>query len=129
MEQPECTKRTVDSAMDARIGMLLRIGMLTSAAVVSLGGVLFLLRHGRSTPDYRVFEGVPASLRTIPGITAGALHGNDLAIIQFGLLLLIATPVARVIFAVVAFVVQRDYLYVGISMIVLAVLLYSLIWY
>ena len=66
MEQPECTKRTVDSAMDARIGMLLRVGMLTSAVVVSLGGVLFLLRHGRSTPDYRVFEGVPASLRTIP---------------------------------------------------------------
>jgi uncharacterized membrane protein len=103
--------------------------MLTSAAVVLLGGALFLLRHGGSTPDYRVFEGVPPGLRTISGITSGALQGNDLAIIQFGLLLLIATPVARVIFSVFAFIVQRDYLYVGISMIVLSVLLYSLIWH
>ena len=48
------------------------------------------------------------------------------AIIQFGLLLLIATPVARVIFSAVAFAWERDYLYVAFTLAVLAVLTYSL---
>lgn len=118
-----------DSVIDARIGMLLRVGMFASATVILIGGVLFLVRHGHSIPDYRVFDGVPTDLRTITGITKGALNGKDLAIIQFGMLLLIATPVARVLFSVFAFLSERDYLYVSISTIVLMVLLYSLIWH
>lgn len=118
-----------DSLIDARIGMLLRVGMLTSAVVIFLGGALFLLHHGHSIPHYGVFQGIPENLRTLTGITSGALHGNDLAIIQLGLLLLIATPVARVLFSVFAFLSERDYLYVSISTIVLLVLCYSLIWH
>ena len=48
-------------------------------------------------------------------------------IIQFGLVLLIATPVARVAFSVAAFALQRDNTYVAITLIVLAVLLFSLL--
>ncbi len=48
------------------------------------------------------------------------------SVIQLGLLLLIATPIARVAFSVVAFAVQRDRVYVGLSAVVLAVLLWSL---
>jgi uncharacterized membrane protein len=117
-----------DSVLDAQIGILLRVGMLSAAAVILVGGVLFLLHHGRSIPDYRVFHGTPANLRSIGEITNGAIHGNDLSIIQFGILMLVATPVARVIFSVFAFAAERDYLYVTISGIVLLVLLYSLIW-
>jgi uncharacterized membrane protein len=47
-------------------------------------------------------------------------------LIQLGLLLLIATPVARVAFSVAAFAMQRDRLYVVVALIVLAVLMYSL---
>jgi Predicted membrane protein len=65
----------------------------------------------------------------VEGTLSAAFHGNPVAIIQFGLLLLIATPVARVIFAVFAFALQRDFLYVTISTIVLLTLLYSLIWH
>jgi uncharacterized membrane protein len=45
---------------------------------------------------------------------------------QLGLLLLIATPIARVMFSAVAFAMERDRMYVGFTLIVLAVLLYSL---
>jgi uncharacterized membrane protein len=48
------------------------------------------------------------------------------AIIQLGLLLLIATPVARVAFSAVAFAIEHDYMYVVITLIVLAILSYSL---
>jgi len=118
-----------DSVIDARIGMLLRVGMLASATVILSGGVLFLLRHGHSMIDYRLFRGAPPGLNTLSGIVSGATHGEALAIIQFGLLMLIATPVARVAFSVYAFLSERDYLYVLISVIVLVVLLYSLIWH
>jgi uncharacterized membrane protein len=94
---------------------------------VLLGGILYLVQHGSETPNYSQFHGVPDSLNTVSGIAAGALHGSALAIIQFGLLMLIATPVARVVFSVFAFLYERDYLYVVISAIVLAVLAYSLI--
>ena len=60
------------------------------------------------------------SLKTASGIVHGAAHGSGLSTIQLGLLLLIATPVARVIFAAVGFAIERDYLYVGITLVVLA---------
>lgn len=121
--------KTDDTVIDQRIGILLRVGMLLSAAVVLLGGILYLAQHGKAVPDYHVFHGAPRHLSTLSGIVSGAVQGNDLAIIQFGLLLLIATPVARVAFAVGAFALEKDYLYVAISAIVLCVLLYSLLWH
>jgi uncharacterized membrane protein len=48
-------------------------------------------------------------------------------IIQFGLLFLIATPIARVAFSVIAFALQRDRVYVSVTLIVLGLLLYSLV--
>jgi uncharacterized membrane protein len=118
-----------DSKLDARIGALLRAGTLSSAFVILLGGVFYLARHSYDRPDYRTFHGVPPQLHTFSGIFSGAFHGQSLAIIQLGLLMLIATPIARVLFSVAAFLAERDYLYVVVSAIVLAVLLYSLFWH
>ncbi len=117
-----------DSRMEAQVGMLLRIGVLSSAAVILLGGVLFLMHHGRSVVDFTVFSGTPQELRRPSSILLNALHGNDLAIIQCGILMLIATPVARVAFSIFVFLEERDFLYVTISALVLLILLYSLIW-
>lgn len=115
-----------DSALDAKIGTLLQVGVFSSAAVVLVGGVLYLLQQGGDRPEYSSFHGPPESLNTLSGIFHGAIHMHPLAIIQLGLLMLIATPVARVVFSVVAFLAERDYLYVVISALVLAVLVYSL---
>ncbi|HTV07961.1 MAG TPA: DUF1634 domain-containing protein [Candidatus Aquilonibacter sp.] len=115
-----------DTKLDASIGKLLRAGTLSSAFVILLGGVLYLVQHGHEIPDYRTFHGVPTPLHTLSGILSGAFHGESLAIIQLGLLMLIATPIARVLFSVIAFLAERDYLYVVVSGIVLAVLLYGL---
>jgi uncharacterized membrane protein len=121
--------KTDDTLLDRRISILLRTGMLISASVILLGGILFLVRQGSMVPNYHVFHGQPKELRSLTGILSGALHGHPLAIIQFGLLLLIATPVARVVFSVIEFALERDYLYVAISSIVLVVLLYSLVFH
>jgi uncharacterized membrane protein len=54
------------------------------------------------------------------------LAGQGRGIIQLGLLFLIATPVARVVFSIFAFSVQRDRLYVVVTLTVLAILMFSL---
>ena len=66
------------------------------------------------------------SLRSPADVLRGALHGDARAIIECGLVLLIATPVARVLFSVVAFALEKDRLYVVLTLIVFLILLYSL---
>jgi len=109
------------------IGNLLRGGVLLAATVVLLGGSLYLVHHGAEFPHYGSFRGEPEELRHIPGIVASAwaLHGRG--VIQLGLLLLIATPVARVVCAMAAFALQRDWLYVGVTAVVFSILVYSLL--
>ena len=107
-------------------GNLLRIGVLLAATVVLAGGILYLIRYGGGAPEYRVFRGEPAQLRSVPAIVQDAGSFNRRALIQFGLLLLIATPVTRVAFSVAAFAWQRDWTYVVVTLIVLGVLFYSL---
>lgn len=127
--RPPRSRADEDTQLDIHIGILLRTGMLVSALVILAGGILYLIQHGHDPTRYTAFRGIPPSLRSLSGIVTGTLHGDSLAIIQFGILLLIATPVARVVFSVVGFLMERDDLYVVISAIVLLVLLYSLIWH
>ena len=115
-----------DQEIEQAIGLLLRAGVLLAAAVVLAGGVVFLARHGRSSVDFRMFRGEPTDLRTVPGVVRQSLRLRGRGIIQLGLLLLLATPIARVAFSAVAFALQRDRLYVLVTLIVLAVLLFSL---
>jgi uncharacterized membrane protein len=116
-----------DQRVEEIIGDLLRAGVIIAASVVSLGGIVYLARHGAETPNYRVFLGEPADLRGVSGIIADARSFSGRGIIQLGLLLLVATPVARVIFSVAAFALQSDWTYVVITLIVLAALGYSLL--
>jgi len=115
-----------DERLARWIGNLLRVGVGTAAAVVLLGGVLYLARHGGEMPSYRVFHGEPSQLRSVGGILRSAPQLGGRGIIQLGLLLLIATPIARVAFAVLGFAMERDRTYVLVSLIVLATLLFSL---
>jgi uncharacterized membrane protein len=124
METP--TGGWTDQEVEQVVGNLLRIGVITAAMVVLAGGIMYLVRHGGEVTDLRIFHGEPADLRSPVGIVEDVFDGRRRAIIQFGLLVLIATPVARVVFSVYAFVRQRDSLYVVVTLIVLAVLLYSL---
>jgi uncharacterized membrane protein len=116
-----------DQRVEVIIGNLLRAGVTTAAAVVLLGGLIFLARYGRSPADYGVFHGEPSDLRAWRGILDAAFGWHGRGIIQLGLVLLIATPVARVAFSAAAFALERDWLYVGVTMLVFCILLYSII--
>ena len=115
-----------DEKLEKVLGNLLRAGVMVSGAVVFAGGVLYLLRHGSAVPHYRVFSGEPSDLRQVRGIVSDVIALRGRGLIQFGLLLLVATPVARVLFSLVGFAIQRDRTYVAVTLIVLAVLIYGL---
>ena len=116
-----------DRRLESMIGSLLRAGVLLAAAVVTLGGIFYLAQHYADPVSYRTFIPEADNLRTFPGIVHSALRFESLGWIQLGLLLLIATPVARVALALVGFALERDRLYVAVSLIVLAILVASLL--
>ena len=116
-----------DQRIEVMIGNLLRAGVLLAAAVVVVGGIIYLVRHGLQPADFGVFRGEAAALRTLAShparcsappreecdptrIAAADCHSCR------------ARP-----FSAVAFTIERDYLYVVLTLIVLAVLLYSLL--
>lgn len=122
----EARGRWSEHRVELAIGRLLRAGVVIAALVVTVGAFIFLSRYGGEKANYRVFEGEPGRLRYLTDILRDASHLKGRDVIQLGLLLLIATPVMRVAFAVYAFAAQKDRLYVIVSLIVLTVLLISL---
>jgi uncharacterized membrane protein len=111
-----------DGALEIVLGRLLRIGVLVAAAVVAAGGVSLLIFRWSWVPDFTAFHDSVSPLRSVPGILGEAFALRAGGIVQAGLLVLIATPVLRVVFSLFGFARQRDWLYVGITLIVLSVL-------
>ncbi|GGH21588.1 DUF1634 domain-containing protein [Mucilaginibacter phyllosphaerae] len=119
------TQRFKDKDMQAVIGWVLRAGVFVSMLVVFTGGVIYLYRHGHVITNYHVFKGVPDFIHSPAGIINGILTLRGRAIIQAGIVLLIATPVVRVIFSAIGFILEKDYLYTFITFIVLLVIVIS----
>jgi uncharacterized membrane protein len=119
--------RPSDQDIDVSVAALLRFGITLSSLVALAGGLIYLRHPWAAATNYTQFHAPGPSLQTIGGILRGVRSGRADCIIQLGLVLLILTPVARVVFCVAGFVRQRDRLYVLISLFVLGVLLYSLL--
>lgn len=113
--------RTAKS-FDVRLAQFLRAGVLLSTLLVTAGGAIYLSSSTRRTVDYAVFTGEPVRLRSVSGVVNEALNMSGPGFIQLGLLILIATPVARVFLSAVVFAYQRDWLYAAVTLIVLALL-------
>jgi uncharacterized membrane protein len=116
-----------DKRIENILGNLLRAGVIFSASIVFCGAIVYLARHGRAPAGYRVFQGEPSELRSVTGVMRDAMDLSGRGIIQLGLLFLIATPVARVICSIWGFAAERDRMYVIFTVIVLAILIFSLI--
>lgn len=117
-----------DKDISMLVGQILRIGVIFSSITLILGGVLYLMLHGQDPiPNYKEFVGEPTSNTTISGIILGASQFNIPQIIQFGVLLLIGTPILRVIGSLFGFIIEKDTMYVIITLIVLAVIIASIL--
>lgn len=112
--------------MEEQMGLLLRTGVLLACAIMLGGAVLDLIRHGGQHESYSAFHGEPAALESIEGILGEVRTGDARAIIQLSVLVLIATPVMRVAFAIFGFARQKQWIFSLVSVTVLALLSYGL---
>lgn len=112
--------------MEKVIGFVLLAGVLTSAAIVLFGGILYMWRHGATPVHYRIFRGEPSDLRSLSGIWKDFEHGSGRGAIQFGLMLLVGIQVIRVALTGILFLLNRDRIFVVITFLVLALLTYAL---
>jgi uncharacterized membrane protein len=120
-------KLLVDRDIELFIGQLLRTGVVTASIIVLLGGIAYLSQQGAaSVPDYTYFVGEGAGFTTFHGIFQGVRALQATEIIQLGVLILIATPVLRITFSLFAFALEKDKLYVVITLIVLGIILFSM---
>lgn len=115
-----------ERAVELRIGRLLQVGVALSAAVVVLGAAALLAHAGARPVAFAHFAPDTPALRSVGGIVRAAAALDPRAVVQLGLVLLVATPIARVAFTLVAFALQRDRLYVALTAVVLLLLAFSL---
>jgi uncharacterized membrane protein len=124
---PSRDEQAPDQRLDQALGNLLRAGVVLAAAVTLLGGIAYVTAFWDNRSDHHTLQEQSEHLRKPVGIVRCALALDARCVIQFGLLLLIATPVARVAFTVFAFTRQGDWTYVVVTFIVLALLVYGLL--
>ena len=117
----------LDKTLETVIGYTLRIGVVAAAVLVLAGGVYYLIENAFTAADYHTFHPATKHTLDLSAIAQNALALSSLGIIQLGLLVLVATPIVRVILSVVVFALERDLLYVAVTVFALAVLLYSLL--
>jgi len=120
-------QRISDERIEIIMGNLLRLGVLLSSVVILTGSVIYLLHHGNEHPHYHTFSSEPKKYTHIGSIVRDAFAGTGRSIIQLGVLLLIATPIARVAFSIVGFLMEKDLLYIVVTLVVLGVLLFSIL--
>ncbi len=110
------------------IGKLLRYGVVLACIITTIGGIIYIIQSKDKMPDYSTvpsgqpFSGVHQYLREINTIIPRVLDFDGAAIIQLGVIVLIATPIIRVAFSAISFLLEKDYLYVVITLIVLGII-------
>jgi uncharacterized membrane protein len=109
------------------IGNLLRYGVWTSLSVAFIGGIVYLMHSGSQIEDYSVFKENDRNIfEVISTVYHGALQGNGEYLIFVGIIFLFLTPVLRVLLSLFSFLLEKDYLYVGITLIVIMIIITSI---
>ncbi|WP_222538473.1 DUF1634 domain-containing protein [Pedobacter polysacchareus] len=122
----EKNKKVTDYDMEQLIGQVLRYGVLTSGIIAIIGGIWYLIQSGSGIPNYTSFSGEPAGYTSLTGIIKGLAAGSAKEIIQLGVVILIATPILRIVFSLFSFILEKDRLYIVITLIVLLIIIFSM---
>ncbi|MBV7532525.1 DUF1634 domain-containing protein [Chitinophaga sp. sic0106] len=120
-------KKLVDRDVEVLVGKMLRYGVFTASGIVLAGGIFYLIQMGSAlVPNYQHFHSEGKEFTTFSGILKGAATFSSTEVIQLGVMVLLATPILRIVMSLGAFALEKDKLYVGITALVLAVILFSM---
>jgi uncharacterized membrane protein len=118
------------------ISYALRMGVLCCSAVFASGLILKLTRSSTQGPSSKeLLQKLTSGAESIPffvpssisDFMEGLRSGNSDTVIALGLILLIALPIIRVSMTVILFLIERDWIFLLITLIVLSVLLSGII--
>lgn len=127
---PEAPRDEVIQRVEQIIARLLRWGVLTSLALMLAGTLVSFLRSGRygSTPEdlKRLTSETGDFPHTFAWLFEGLAAFRGQQLIVLGLVILILTPLLRVAVSIVAYVIERDGIFVAITSVVLALLIVSM---
>ena len=118
--------------MTAVVGNVLRYGVLISAIIIAFGTLELIAASGNSdvlgsigyNPDRVPHGNFDVSLS---GLEGGLIGLQPYSLIELGAIVLIATPVSRVLVSVFLFAAEGDKLYVVVTAVVLSLLLFSIL--
>ena len=127
LSNQKLTKSANEKQLEYLLSNLLMYGVLIASSIVLFGGILYLIHHGSEPAEYQIFIGTPSEFHSPIGIVNAVFAGSRRGIIQLGLLILIAIPILRVIISFCTFLLQRNFIYVVITLLVLTSLTYSLV--
>ncbi|AYN01690.1 DUF1634 domain-containing protein [Chryseobacterium sp. 3008163] len=120
-------KHFTDVDLNRSVGNLLRLGVILSV-ITSLIGFVKLFMEGFKMPrKYKLLDMGTSSEKVWSHFWETLCKGEGMAIIQLGILMLIFTPLMRIIFALIGYLKEKDYTYVIISSIVLIIMVISFI--
>lgn len=125
------------SRKEVVLSLILRSGVISSAAIIIVGLILMLLTGhsgygaGFDISKILYYDGgnvshgfYPTDLQTV---LSGLLALKPFALIDLGLVILIATPVMRVAMSTFLFAVEGDWKFVAITAFVLTILILSIL--
>lgn len=107
------------------LGNMLKIGVIISSSITIFGGILFLLNHGTEIPNYHIFNESSFNFSSLKNLYVDVIALNSEVIMELGILLLIATPIIRILFSVFAYAFEKDYMYVCFAIFVFLVTIYG----
>ncbi|MCE9589841.1 MAG: DUF1634 domain-containing protein [Planctomycetes bacterium] len=128
MSSPTPDQATNTHRIELLIGNLLRLGVIVSLTLVTLGTLVTFIGD-RDRPDAASLDVLHLTQTRFPHTLtsvlreAAAFHGPGL--VMLGILVLVATPVARVVAAVALFTAERDRIYIALTTVVLIMLVVS----
>lgn len=120
-------KNRADQDIERLIGLQLRFGVITASLIVLIGGLIYLKQFGAlAVPHYHSFTGTRAGYTSLGEIFKGVYTANAKGLIELGVVGLIITPILRIAFSLVGFIIEKDRLYIWITVTVLAIMMASI---
>lgn len=112
-----------DKDFQVVVGNLLRYGVWISLSIAFIGGIIYLINHGNETVDYSVFiENDKNILQVVSSVLSSVTSLNGKAVILLGVIILFLTPALRVVLSLFSFLIEKDYLYTVITIIVMVII-------
>jgi uncharacterized membrane protein len=125
MKASDSRDRVPLRSVEKVVSRVLRIGVILSATIICLGLALLVVK-GIITNEMRIDAAIPYP-RGLGTLLSGLLALDPASVITLGLVVLIATPIARVSVSIVAFALERDWRYVAVTALVLTILIAGIV--